>query len=124
MSRQAVAKQLSILELANLVSSRWKGRKKLHFLNAILIADAAEGWMSRFERHLSPLSALSRRPEEDESNERAVCGLFDSHLQGDCGPLLCALRACATPSLRPSLTGWDSHCSSGGPDVIARGGRR
>ena len=31
MSRQAVAKHLAILEEANLVSTQWRGREKLHF---------------------------------------------------------------------------------------------
>src|SRR5271156_1359969 len=57
MTRQAVAKHLSILEEANLVSARRQGREKLHFINPVPINDIAERWIGKFER--SRLSALS-----------------------------------------------------------------
>ena len=48
-SRQAVSKHLAILEEANLVAVRWKGREKLHFLNPVPISAIADRWMSKFE---------------------------------------------------------------------------
>ena len=39
MARQSVSKHLTILEEANLVTTVWRGREKLHYLNAQLIHD-------------------------------------------------------------------------------------
>jgi DNA-binding transcriptional ArsR family regulator len=69
MTRQAVAKHLSILEQANLVSSRRKGREKLHFINPVPINEIAERWIAKFERpRLSALSSL-KRDLEGENHE-------------------------------------------------------
>ena len=66
MTRQAVAKHLSILERANLVSSRRHGREKLHFINPVPINDIAERWIGKFERpRLSALAELKRNLEGD-----------------------------------------------------------
>ena len=67
MTRQAVAKHLTILEEANLVSSKRVGREKVHFINPVPINRIAERWISKFERrHLSALSALKKKLEGDD----------------------------------------------------------
>lgn len=67
MSRQAVAKHLSILEEANLVSSKREGREKLHFINPVPINDIAERWIGKFEQpRLSALSKLKKTLEGDD----------------------------------------------------------
>lgn len=67
MSRQAVAKHLAILEGANLLSTQWRGREKLHFINPVPINDIAERWIGKFEGpHLRALSNLKRRLEGDD----------------------------------------------------------
>lgn len=48
-SRQAVAKHLGILEAANLVSTHWRGREKLHYLNPVPIAEIVRRWVGKFE---------------------------------------------------------------------------
>ena len=59
MTRQAVAKHLTILEEANLVATRRQGREKLHFINPVPISEIAERWIHKFERpHLDALSEL------------------------------------------------------------------
>jgi DNA-binding transcriptional ArsR family regulator len=64
MTRQAVAKHLTILEEANLVSWRRQGREKLHFINPVPINEIAERWIRKFERrHLMALSALKKKFE-------------------------------------------------------------
>ncbi len=64
MSRQAVAKHLAILEEANLVSWKRRGRDKLHFINPVPINQIAERWIKKFERrHLTALSALKKNLE-------------------------------------------------------------
>ena len=69
MTRQAVAKHLSILEAANLVASKRQGREKLHFINPVPINAIAERWIRKFERRqLSALSAL-KKTLEGESHD-------------------------------------------------------
>jgi hypothetical protein len=64
MTRQAVAKHLSILEKANLVSWKRQGRDKLHFFNPVPINEIAERWISKFERpRLTALSELKKNLE-------------------------------------------------------------
>jgi DNA-binding transcriptional ArsR family regulator len=50
MTRQAVSKHLAILEDANLVATVKSGREKLHYLNAVPIAEIADRWIRKFER--------------------------------------------------------------------------
>ena len=65
MTRQAVAKHLSILEAANLVTYKRRGRVKLHFINPVPINAIAERWIRKFERRrLSALSALKENLED------------------------------------------------------------
>jgi DNA-binding transcriptional ArsR family regulator len=65
MTRQAVAKHLSILEAANLVSCKRQGREKLHFLNPVPINEIAERWIGKFERpRLDALSDLKKSLEK------------------------------------------------------------
>jgi DNA-binding transcriptional ArsR family regulator len=67
MSRQAVAKHLSILEEANLVSVRRHGREKRHFINPVPINSIAERWISKFEApRLDALSDLKRTLEGED----------------------------------------------------------
>jgi DNA-binding transcriptional ArsR family regulator len=64
MTRQAVAKHLSILEDANLVASQRHGREKRHFINPVPINDIAERWIGKFDQpRLSALSKLKRTLE-------------------------------------------------------------
>ena len=66
-TRQAVAKHLSILEQANLVSWKRHGREKLHFINPVPINEIAERWIRKFERpRLSALSQLKKRLEGED----------------------------------------------------------
>jgi DNA-binding transcriptional ArsR family regulator len=67
MSRQAVTKHLGILESANLVATKKKGREKLHFINPVPINDIAERWIGKFERgRLAALSDLKKKLEREE----------------------------------------------------------
>lgn len=69
MTRQAVAKHLSVLEGANLVVSHKRGREKLHDLNPVPIQDIADRWIGKFERgRLRALSDLKAQLE-DRSDE-------------------------------------------------------
>jgi len=66
-TRQAVTKHLAILEAANLVATRRRGREKLHFINPVPINEIAERWIGKFERpRLAALSDLKRTLEGDD----------------------------------------------------------
>ena len=66
MTRQAVTKHLAILEEANLVATRRRGREKLHFINPVPINEIAERWIGKFERsRLAALSDLKRALEAE-----------------------------------------------------------
>ncbi|RDI69310.1 ArsR/SmtB family transcription factor [Nocardia pseudobrasiliensis] len=50
MTRQAVSKHLAVLAAANLVTTRRRGREKLHYLNAEPINAIADRWINRYDR--------------------------------------------------------------------------
>lgn len=64
MTRQAVGQHLDVLEGAQLVTTRWRGREKLHYLNPVPLQEIYDRWISRFERsRLKALRDLKRRLE-------------------------------------------------------------
>src|SRR5262245_42926782 len=64
MTRQAVTKHLNLLEEANLVVTRWRGREKLHYLNPVPIHEISDRWIGKFERgRLRVLADLKRQLE-------------------------------------------------------------
>jgi DNA-binding transcriptional ArsR family regulator/uncharacterized protein YndB with AHSA1/START domain len=50
MARQSVSKHLAVLEAANLVTTVWRGREKLHYLNAEPINAIADRWINQYDR--------------------------------------------------------------------------
>jgi uncharacterized protein YndB with AHSA1/START domain/DNA-binding transcriptional ArsR family regulator len=50
MARQSVSKHLAVLEGANLVTTVWRGREKLHYLNAAPINAIADRWINQYDR--------------------------------------------------------------------------
>jgi DNA-binding transcriptional ArsR family regulator len=67
MSRFGVMKHLKVLEEAGLVTTRRRGREKLHFLNPVPIRLVHDRWVSKYsEPWASALSELKREIEEDE----------------------------------------------------------
>ncbi|MFC4469663.1 ArsR/SmtB family transcription factor [Streptomyces xiangluensis] len=70
MSRQSVTQHLSVLEAANLISTVWQGREKLHYLNPVPLHEIQERWIDKFERpRLRALGAVKRRAEEDMTDK-------------------------------------------------------
>jgi DNA-binding transcriptional ArsR family regulator len=64
MTRQAVTKHLAILEAANLIATKRRGREKLHHLNPVPIQEIADRWIGKYERgRLAALTDLKRRLE-------------------------------------------------------------
>lgn len=72
MARQSVSKHLAVLEAANLVTTRWRGREKLHYVNAEPINAIAERWINQYDRErVRALADLKRALETEPmgSNE-------------------------------------------------------
>jgi len=57
MARQSVSKHLAVLESANLVTTVWRGREKLHHLNAEPINAIADRWIHQYDRRRVQLFA-------------------------------------------------------------------
>src|SRR6185312_2336396 len=61
MSRFGVMKHLKVLEAAGLVTTRKRGREKLHFLNPVPIREVHDRWVSKYaEPWASALIGLKR----------------------------------------------------------------
>jgi DNA-binding transcriptional ArsR family regulator len=66
MARQSATQHIGILEEANLVSTVWRGREKLHFINPVPLHEVYERWVRKFERQrLSLLHDLKKELEGD-----------------------------------------------------------
>jgi DNA-binding transcriptional ArsR family regulator len=64
MTRQAVTQHLGLLEQANLVTTLWRGREKLHYLNPVPLQHIYDRWIRKFERQrLGALRDLKKRLE-------------------------------------------------------------
>ncbi|MDF3818548.1 metalloregulator ArsR/SmtB family transcription factor [Leptospira sp. 96542] len=64
MARQSVTQHLGILETANLVSTVWRGREKLHFINPVPLHEVYERWVRKFEhQRLSLLYDIKKELE-------------------------------------------------------------
>jgi uncharacterized protein YndB with AHSA1/START domain len=70
MARQSVTKHLAVLEAAGVVTTRRRGREKLHFLNSAPINDIAERWLGRYHRKRAGALADLKRALEETGPER------------------------------------------------------
>ncbi len=67
MRRQSVAKHLGVLEDAGLVTCRWHGREKRHYLNPVPIAEIGRRWMDKFSgEHAAAILNLKAALEETD----------------------------------------------------------
>src|SRR5215208_2758051 len=65
MTRFGVMKHLRVLEEANLVVTRRRGREKLHFLNPVPIRLVYERWVSKYAEPIAAaLTGIKRELEE------------------------------------------------------------
>jgi DNA-binding transcriptional ArsR family regulator len=72
MTRFGVMKHLRVLEEANLVVTRRRGREKLHFLNPVPIRQVHDRWVSKYaEPWASALTELKRDLEEEAHGKAA-----------------------------------------------------
>jgi DNA-binding transcriptional ArsR family regulator len=66
MTRFGVMKHLKVLEQAGLVTTKKRGREKLHFLNAVPIRLVHDRWVSKYsEPWAAGLSGLKQQIEEE-----------------------------------------------------------
>jgi DNA-binding transcriptional ArsR family regulator/uncharacterized protein YndB with AHSA1/START domain len=71
MTRIAVMKHLKVLEDARLVTTKRRGREKLHFLNAVPIRLIHDRWVSKYaESWAAGLTGLKRNLEEEDTMEK------------------------------------------------------
>src|ERR671915_1789829 len=72
MARQSVSKHLAVLESANVVTTVWRGREKLHYLNAAPINAIAERWIDQYDRErVRALADLKRALEQEPMSDHA-----------------------------------------------------
>lgn len=70
MTRQSVSKHLAVLEAANLVTTVWQGREKLHYLNSEPINAIYQRWISRYDvERISAIADLKSALENDTMAE-------------------------------------------------------
>jgi DNA-binding transcriptional ArsR family regulator len=70
MTRFGVMKHLRVLQEANLVVTRKRGRERLHFLNPVPIRQVYERWVSKYaEPWASALTGIKRELEEEDYGE-------------------------------------------------------
>lgn len=71
MTRFGVMKHLKVLEEAGLVVTRWRGREKLHFLNAVPIRLVHDRWIDKYrEREVSALVDLKKSLEKGTEQKK------------------------------------------------------
>ena len=70
MSRQAVTQHLAVLESANLVTTTWQGREKLHYLNPVPLQEVYERWIRNFEQGRLEAIREYRVRIEEESDDK------------------------------------------------------
>src|SRR3954447_5881490 len=82
MTRFGVMKHLKVLEEANLVTTRRRGREKLHFLNPVPIRLVHDRWVSKYaEPWAAALSGLKKSIEEETMDKAPEAGF--SLAEGD-----------------------------------------
>ncbi len=71
MTRFGVMKHLKVLEEAGLVITRWRGREKLHFLNAVPIRLIHDRWIDKYREHeVSALADLKQSLEKNTESKK------------------------------------------------------
>jgi len=71
MTRFGVMKHLRVLEDANLIVTRRRGREKLHFLNPVPIRLIHDRWVSKYAEPWASVLSELKRDLEEESDAKA-----------------------------------------------------
>jgi uncharacterized protein YndB with AHSA1/START domain/DNA-binding transcriptional ArsR family regulator len=71
MARQSASQHIAVLEAANLISTAWHGREKLHYLNPVPLHEIQARWIDKFEQpRLRALRAVRLSAEEQSMTEK------------------------------------------------------
>jgi DNA-binding transcriptional ArsR family regulator/uncharacterized protein YndB with AHSA1/START domain len=81
MARQSVSKHLAVLEAANLVTTVWRGREKLHFLNAEPINAIADRWINQYHRARVQTLADLKTALETESMSSSTEFVYTTYIR-------------------------------------------
>jgi DNA-binding transcriptional ArsR family regulator/uncharacterized protein YndB with AHSA1/START domain len=81
MARQSVSKHLAVLEAANLVTTVWRGREKLHYLNAEPINAIADRWISHYARARVQILADLKTALESESMSGSAEFVYTTYIR-------------------------------------------
>ncbi len=79
MTRFGVMKHLKVLEEANLVTTKRRGREKLHFLNPVPIRLVHDRWVSKYAEPWA--AALSDLKKDIETKENAMEKVFEVYIK-------------------------------------------
>src|SRR3954469_14175553 len=79
MTRFGVMKHLKVLEEANLVTTKRRGREKLHFLNPVPIRLVHDRWVSKYAEPW--VSALSDLKQDIETKENVMEKVFEVYIK-------------------------------------------
>jgi len=81
MARQSVSKHLAVLEAANLVTIVWRGREKLHYLNAEPINAIADRWINQYDRARAQTLADLKTALETESMSSSAEFVYTTYIR-------------------------------------------
>ena len=81
MARQSVSKHLAVLEGANLVTTAWRGREKLHYLNAEPINAITERWINQYNRARAQTLADLKTALEAESMSSSTEFVYTTYIR-------------------------------------------
>ena len=82
MARQSVSKHLAVLEAANLITTVWRGREKLHYLNAVPINAIAERWINQYDRErVRALADLKTALEEPMTSTTSTEFVYTTYIR-------------------------------------------
>src|SRR5881394_3101455 len=79
MTRFGVMKHLKVLEEANLVTTKRRGREKLHFLNPVPIRLVHDRWVSKYAEPWA--AALSDLKKDIETKENVMEKVFEVYIK-------------------------------------------
>lgn len=82
MARQSASQHLTVLEEANLISTVWRGREKLHYLNPVPIHDIQQRWIAPFDQpRLQALDVIKRHAEEPDMTPDKPTFVYVTYIQ-------------------------------------------
>jgi len=82
MARQSASQHLAVLADANLISTVWRGREKLHYLNPVPIHEIQQRWIAPFDQpRLRALDTIKRHAEEPDMTADKPTFVYVTYIQ-------------------------------------------